>query len=172
MPWAVSQTCLERKYLKPGELSPILCAWLPPLSNGVQNIYLQIIQRRENNNTYNYILICIYSTYREINMLQTVKPHPRRWQRPSWDCGSSTVPPPVPPNGRTQLPSHQEGPHTVITDIFPTQHISVAAACQPEHGQSWSEGQQRENTLPQPQTKLRVTSTNEGGKALSYCRSS
>lgn len=60
----------------------------------------------------------------------------------------------------------------IITGIFLTQHVSVAAgpdlaaASQPEHGQSWPESQQRGNTLQQAQTKLSVTSTDEGGKAV------
>ena len=66
----------------------------------------------------------------------------------------------------------------IIMGIFLTQHVSVAAgpdlaaACQPEHGQSWPESQQSGNILQQAQTKLFVTSTNEGGKALFYCLSS
>lgn len=103
-------------------------------------------------------------------MLQTVKPRPRRWQRPGRDyCGSPTVPPPRVPKWQNTAPLSPGGsPHRlchvkesgadttahkscvdrpVITDIFLTQHISVAAACQPEHGQSRSEGQQRENML-------------------------
>lgn len=77
----------------------------------------------------------------------------------------------MPPDGWTQSPSHQECPSTgcaagrgllqiqhltscvdrpIITGIFLTWHISVAAACQPEHGQSG-------NVLQQVPSKLLIT---------------
>jgi len=67
---------------------------------------------------------------------------------------------------------------SAVTGVFLSQHISMAAgpdlaaACQPEHRQSWPQRQPSGNTLQQAQTKIFVTSANEGGEALFYCLSS
>lgn len=141
-------------------------------------------------NAGNHLIYC------GINTLQTVEHCPRHWQRPGGDCETPTGAPCMPPDGKAQSPSHREGPRAgcaawrgllqirqltrvvwidPLSRVFSWLNMSVCLLAwtwllpdQPKYGQSWSESPQSGKTLQQAQTKLFVTSTNKGGKALFY----